>query len=158
MSKPDFEAYFADFDNKFPLTLKEINAATEIGIGQAMLQLLNDCVMIPPTVPHKEGTLRGSGSVFVGQRLVATTEHFANGKGKPNPAKTHQVELSQGKLTGIAGFNTPYAARLHEHPEYKFKEPGSGGHYMSSKIVQFREMYLQMVAGYIKKKAAQKHA
>ena len=27
-------------------------------------------------------------------------------------------------------FSTPYAARLHEHPEYSFTEPGTGGKYL----------------------------
>lgn len=50
-----------------------------------------------PFVPHDKGTLAGTGSV---------------------------------QETGIGsrrvGFNTPYAARLHEHPEYRFQKGRQG--------------------------------
>jgi hypothetical protein len=34
------------------------------------------------------------------------------------------------------GYRTPYAARLHEHPEYKFKTPGTKAKYLEDPIEQ----------------------
>lgn len=55
-------------------------------------------------VPHAEGTLQGSGAV----------ETLPNGD-------------------AILGYHTAYAARLHEHPEYRFQK-GRKGHYLSDPI------------------------
>lgn len=55
-------------------------------------------------VPHDEGTLQNSGAV----------ETLPNGD-------------------VILGYHTAYAARLHEHPEYRFQK-GRKGHYLSDPI------------------------
>jgi len=64
-------------DEDFQRKMKNIvnNAmpeAVEKGLGVAVLQLLNDCIMEVPTVPIKEGWLRGSGSAFVQNKLQDT--------------------------------------------------------------------------------------
>lgn len=56
-------------------------------------------------VPHDKGTLQNSGT----------------------------VEVIDGAI--VVGYHTPYAARLHEHPEYKFKK-GRKGKYLSDPIVR----------------------
>lgn len=58
---------------------------------------------IPVTPLGDTGNLRGSGDV---QRATDPEEGSA------------------------VTFSTPYAARLHEHPEYSFTEPGTGGKYL----------------------------
>lgn len=40
----------------------------------------------------------------------------------------------------LVGYNTPYAARLHEHPEYKFQK-GRVGKYLERAIVDNIEFY-----------------
>ena len=47
-------------------------------------------------------------------------------------------------------FNTSYAARLHEHPEYQFTEPGAGGKFLEAKIAAHNAEYMKFVADYIK--------
>jgi hypothetical protein len=54
-------------------------------------------------VPHDEGTLQSSGSVVPGD---------------------NEVEV---------GYHTPYAARLHEHPEYNF-QGGRKGKYLEDPL------------------------
>lgn len=54
-------------------------------------------------VPHDEGTLQNSGTVEVDGDNI------------------------------IVGYHTPYAARLHEHPEYRFKK-GRKGKYLEDPI------------------------
>lgn len=55
-------------------------------------------------VPHDEGTLQNSGAV---------------------------EELPNGDV--ILGYHTPYAARLHEHPEFRFQK-GRKGKYIEDPI------------------------
>lgn len=49
-------------------------------------------------VPHDKGDLQASG----------------------------QVSIDPNKLIGSVSYNTPYAIRLHEHPEYKFQKGRQG--------------------------------
>lgn len=65
-----------------------------------------------PLTPLNDGPLRESGTVIPAQ----TAEDGA-----------HVV------------FDTPYAARLHEHPEYTFQEPGTGGKYVENPAVENRK-------------------
>lgn len=57
-------------------------------------------------VPHDEGTLQNSGT----------------------------VESSPNGRDIILGYHTPYAARLHEHPEYNFQK-GRKGKYIEDPII-----------------------
>lgn len=59
-------------------------------------------------VPHDEGTLQNSGTV------------------------------QQDGDDWIVGYHTPYAARLHEHPEYNF-QAGRKGKYLEDPIVRNQE-------------------
>lgn len=76
----------------------------------------------------------------------------------------HEVPKDEGVLegTGVAdrdrqgayvGFNTPYAARLHEHPEYNFQK-GRKGKYLEDPIKHnlplFRDHYIETVKGALK--------
>jgi hypothetical protein len=56
-------------------------------------------------VPHDEGTLQNSGTV---------------------------EDLPNGDI--IIGYHTPYAARMHEHPEYRFQK-GRKGKYLEDPII-----------------------
>jgi len=94
-------------------------SGAEKGMRRAVGQLLNDCIMKNPTVPHKEGTLRRSGS--------------------------RKVIVKSREIVGIVGFNTPYAARLHEHPQFHFTEPGSGGKYLETKLKNYRRDYFWLI-------------
>ncbi|PIY32073.1 MAG: hypothetical protein COZ07_06965 [Candidatus Infernicultor aquiphilus] len=73
----------------------------EQGVNDLTNKLLADS---QKQVPHDIGTLAGSGHTVP-----------ASNKG--------------GMIEGKVGYNTPYAARLHEHPEYKFQK-GRKGKYL----------------------------
>jgi hypothetical protein len=145
----DFDT--SDFDKKF----KELNENTipglmEKGMGRAMFNLLNDCVLQRPTVPLKEGWLRGSGSIFVQNKLVAVSSH-----GKQGKANTELIEpIESGKFIGVIGFNTPYAAKMHEGIDLKFSklsiESGAGPKYLESKLQRNRDSYMQEIADTIR--------
>lgn len=116
------------------------------GMAQAGFNLLRDCVMERPTVPLKEGTLRGSGSVIVNGKLTKTSPF-----GKKGTPATSYSNKKAGFIIATVGFNTPYAKRLHEHPNYNFSEPSSGGKYLEKKLVKFKKDYIATVVDYLKK-------
>jgi hypothetical protein len=86
----------------------DIKAKTAMG-----LQLINNIVNGSPresvVPPVKTGLLRGSGSVFVGSKLVHTTQKV---KGQGNPNTVHSAPID----TVTVGLDTSYAAKLHEMP------------------------------------------
>jgi hypothetical protein len=137
-----------DFDSKFKKIVKDaIPAAAEKGLGRAMLDLENDCVMEVPTVPLKEGFLRGSASMFVQNELVGIAIH-----GKAKFAKASLgMSIPGGKLVGVIGFNAPYAAKLHEGMDLSFTESSSGPKYLESKLQKNRKAYMKQIAKTIAK-------
>jgi hypothetical protein len=136
-----------DFDAKMQrLVQRTVPALVEKGLARAMLALLNDCVMEPPTVPLKEGWLRGSASIFVQNQLVAISPH-----GRPGKAATaHAAPLRATAWVGVIGFNTPYAARLHEGISFTFTEPSAGPKFLEAKMQRHRASYMQEIADTIR--------
>lgn len=140
----------SDFEAKFDKIVRStIPELIEKGLGRAMLQLLNDCVMEVPTVPLREGWLRGSGSVFVQNALVYTTELFPTARPK-YALKNYAEAVTIGDLVGVIGFNAPYAAKTHEGIDLHFREPSSGPKYLESKMLRNRETYALIIANTIK--------
>ncbi len=138
-----------DLERELIRLLKTANpAAIKRGMGKAGLVLMNDCLRQVPTVPKDEGTLRGSGSVFVDNKLIKTSADMGNG-GTPATAMSDAVK--QGVSVATVGFNTPYAARLHEHPEFEFKEPSAGGKFEEEPMNRNRMKYMQIVATELQK-------
>lgn len=139
---------FGDFSKNFPkISKKIIPALARKGLGKAAMLILADAVQEVPKVPHDEGTLRGSGSAFVETELVGTTPSAG---GNPTPARTNSRRGGRRKLLAVFGFNTPYAHRLHEHPEYNFVESGTGGQYLRVPMLTNKKSYLQEIADTIK--------
>ncbi len=122
-------------------------AAARIGLGQAAAQVLNDSVMEPPTVPIDTGTLRGSGSFFVDGKLGGTTEDQAAGQpnAQPTPAISDDFKPAPGKIVARMGYNTPYAARVHEEP-MQFQDPDAGNKYLESKLREHGREYIETAA------------
>ena len=156
--KTSFTLDTSDFDAGMEkLVKKALPGAIAKGLGRAGLQLLTDAINEVPGVPLDEGTLQGSGSVHVEDRRVHTSaEAGGGGKGTPADGVTTGglVDLLRNLATAIVGFNTPYAARLHEHPEYMFsqKKPGAGGKYLQTPLVQRRKDYTRIIARAIKER------
>lgn len=66
-------------------------------------------------VPHDIGTLQGSGNV--------------------SPA-----EIKGDEISAEVGYDTPYAARLHEHPEFNFQK-GRKGKYLEDPLKRMGPTY-----------------
>jgi len=88
--------------------------AREKGLMALGLKLLNYTVNGSPREsslpPIRDGRLRGSGSVFVGNKKIGDTLFAGKGKGTP---VTSLRENNPNVVT--IGFNTPYAAKMHEN-------------------------------------------
>ena len=117
---------------------------------------MGDAVRNMPKVPLDEGTLKGSGSVFVDGELIGTSEQFAAGnpKAKPTPATEYAEHLASNQLKATVGFNTPYAARLHEGIEFEFQHEGHGAKYLESKLVGNHSAYMEEIADTISSRMA----
>jgi len=133
------------------LATASVREGMRTGLAQAGMALLRDCVMDEPTVPLKEGTLRGSGSVFVNNELVQTSVGFP-GAEAGTPCTDHQERIPQENMVAVVGFNTPYAEYIHEgvrldgtHKIVNWSEPGSGKKFMESKLLKYGKKYIGIV-------------
>lgn len=120
--------------------------AKEKGLIALGLQLINNTVNGSPREssrpPIDTGRLRGSGSVFVGNKKVG--DSLFAGKGTPNSS------ISENNINTVTiGFNTEYAAKMHEHLEpYGIPDPITGKIYKPRKdsgtvTGKFLERHLQ---------------
>ncbi|MDD5585025.1 MAG: hypothetical protein PHV55_08230 [Candidatus Omnitrophica bacterium] len=136
-----------DFDEKFQKIIKETYPELiKKGLARAMFNLMRDCVMQAPTVPIREGWLRGSASIFVQNKLVGVSPY-----GKPGFATTNlAAAITAGKYVGTIIFNTPYAAKIHEGIGFKFREPSAGPKYLEAKLMGNGRSYMQEIADTIK--------
>jgi hypothetical protein len=110
-------------------------------MGVALQELLTDCVMQVPKVPHLTGNLRGSGAAFVSGRLI----HQTSTGGIGTPPDSDSNKDTQDAIVGVAGYNTVYALHLHENPQFRFREDGTGGKYLSSKMRANEQEYFASI-------------
>lgn len=150
MSKIEFKIDTSEFDEKFKKLMRAtIPELQERGMGGAMLALMGDCVMEVPTVPVDEGTLRGSASIFVQNEFIKDSSDLPKAKGG-KAVKNHSEPKKPHRLVGVIGFNTPYAAKMHEGVDFHFQEPSSGAKYLESKLLRNGKSYMKEIAGVIR--------
>lgn len=136
---------------------REVLEALAEGLGQSGMQLLNDATQELPTVPLRTDFLRGSGSVFVNGELVGTS---AQGEG--SPATEDENRGDDAKIVCRVGFNTAYAAVMHEgrwetgplagKEIQNYSEPGSGKYYLSRPLEENGEEYIRNAAAHARGK------
>lgn len=120
--------------------------AVRRALSEAAGQCLNDAINKNPKVPLRQGTLRGSGTWHVNGKLQGIAPNIG---GEPTPMTEPTGEtIGSSEFLATIGFNTPYAAHLHEHPEFEFKQtdPTTGGKYLESKLVTYGRDYVRIVA------------
>jgi len=124
----------SDFDKKLDnLDKKIIPDASKKGLADGMNKLLSDSIELPPQAPFKEGELWGS--------IAGTVEVF----------------IKRGVIFVVGGFNKIYARRHHEAEpgEFKYTITGAkqpGPKFMQSKMVQFKNKYMEIVANSIRRR------
>jgi len=93
-------------DHQVMMNLENLEKAVEDGVPKQVLDLGFEVLRLSQhEVPHDEGTLQNSGT----------------------------VEEVRGEV--VVGYHTKYAARLHEHPEYRFQK-GRKGKYLEDPIIR----------------------
>ena len=131
-----------DFDVKFKIvTDKKIPSAAERGMFQTGALVLRDAVVESPAVPKSRGVTQG------GRR----------GQGPGHLRRSQKVEkpkVERGEISVEVGFNTDYAAVVHEMPDTtQWSTPGTGPKYLESKLIKNKEKYMKNVADNIKKES-----
>jgi hypothetical protein len=96
------------------------------------------------TPPIKTGALRGSGSAFIGHKLVKTTPSTG---GDSSPARSS--EATDETVHWV--FNTDYAAKMHEYDgaggTVTQQAKDAGGKWMEKHVRADRAAFAQMFAG-----------
>ena len=108
--------------SSFKAGLKKLDSAMQHAQWSGILDVANEILrMSQEKVPHDVGTLQNSGHV------------------EPHPNEYAMV-----------GYNTVYAARLHENPQYNFKK-GREGKYLENPIKNNLSVFKEYFADNIKK-------
>jgi len=132
---------------------KAMRDAAMFGMGRAGLMLLHDSILEQPTVPKKEGDLRGSGSVHVQGKFLEASPAI----GIDSTPNTANIDPPIGDvIEATVGFNKPYAAVQHEGTWQtgplagvqivNYTEPSSGPKFLESKMAAHGERYIEEAA------------
>jgi len=117
---------FSEFNKGFEKYLKKHKVESAEALEKVAAFVLADAVNEQPTVPKKTGNLRRNQAV-----------------GK--------AQIGRKGISIVFGFNTEYAARLHEAPSnWNWSEPGSGPKYLQSKLERNMKKYMKLTAEKIK--------
>jgi len=123
-----FNVDFSDFEKGFRKIVEDkVPKEAKKGIFDAMAQLLEDAKDKVPRAPWRDGDLWGS-----------TTD-------------TINVRVSRAEIQATGGFNISYAARWHElspseDSRISWTMPGSGRKYLESKMMKYKQDYMEIVA------------
>ena len=119
-----FSLSTGDFTKKLMvLTQAQIPKAAEAGLGKAGARLIRDAITEEPFAPKKTGHMRR-------QQMI---EPYVDPDGR-----------AQGVMVG---FNTSYAAAVHEAPENThWTLAGSGPKFLSSKLAKNGDRYMEIAA------------
>ena len=131
-----------DFDVKFKnVTGKKIPSATERGLFQTGALIIRDAILETPQVPKSRGVTKG------GRR----------GQGPGHLRRSQKIERPKtiGNITSVeVGFDTDYAAYVHEAPQsWQWSTPGTGSKFLESKLIRNKEKYMKSVADNIKRES-----
>lgn len=141
-----------EFDNRFKFdkyfkkfSKEDLESRKKVGL-QALNWIVNGSPKESVVPPILTGLLRGSGSIFVGSKYVGT---IGGKKGKPNKSHTEK----EGVIT--VGFDTAYAARMHEgvwNPGPVSKQSGDvGNKFIEKHLKADKKEYTKFYAALQKK-------
>lgn len=103
-------------DHQVTMKLSGLQQALDGGVSKAAMDVGFEILRLSQIeVPHDEGTLQNSGT----------------------------VEEIDGDV--VIGYHTAYAARLHEHPEYRFQK-GRKGKYLEDPIIRNLDVFKKRFA------------
>lgn len=154
MPSPDFKLSMGSLsDNLKKLQRKSPDAfhqAMKVGGLQFLEWSSNGSVNDSSRPPIREGFLRGSGSAFVGSELVGITD------GDNRDANRSYNSQDKNQLT--VGYNSVYARKMHEDPDYEVQKDGDKkwleNHIMNDKEALYKAIEIQFekeLAGFLPK-------
>ncbi len=129
--------------------LKKSIAGLRLGIGKALLQLIDDIVEEAPTAPILTSALRGSMTVFVNKIFIGDSKKYQTGGESYREYKNTEPQWRKGE-EGLLVVNAPYATVQHESFPDK-SESGAGMFFVLRKVIQFRKKYGQIVVNELKR-------
>ena len=109
---------FKWYDSKVENERRKVGKAT----WQAAENLLTEANY---SVPHDEGTLERSGIVTQGGLSGTPNQVYAVAKSGKYAKDMFKFDFTKDMKFYIS-YNTPYAIRLHENPQYDFRGQGEG--------------------------------
>jgi hypothetical protein len=138
MGERAFYLDFEDFDEKFKELVNSVpKELAQAGLFDAATALLEDADEDNPQTPYKGGDLRASRRV-------------------------EKATIKGDKITIRAGYNSEYAARLHEgEPTWKWtttQVSNPGPKFLEKKMAGKAKKYMGIVADYIRQKLGERHA
>lgn len=127
MAKTGMTFNTKDFDIKFPKVMdKTIPEAVANTAYKIAGMVIRDAILEEPRAPHKTGNLWRS-------------------------QKIERPRIERGEITIELGFDTEYAAAVHEMPSnVNWTMAGSGPKYLESKLIRNKEKYMAEIAGGIR--------
>ena len=149
---------FGPFDRSFASLAKHATRKGGIlAMAQAGTLFLRDMLFEEPTIPLDEGTMRGAGTVFVGNVVKATSLDLGfpmilDDEGFGRPALTLGIPAVPHEIMATIGINVPYA-EVHERGErfdgtYKIKNyshSGTGAGFMRKRLEE-ADIYFEAAA------------
>jgi len=140
MTKTGFTLNTRDFDIKFArITGKTIPKATARGAYKTAALIIRDAIKEEPSVPKSRGVTKEGG------RRGQAPGHLRRSQ------KIEQPKIEHGAISVELGFNTDYAAYVHEMPKSThWTVPGTGPKYLESKLLRNKEKYAKHIADEIK--------
>jgi hypothetical protein len=133
-------------------------------VHDGLMALAEDTLRLPPVAPQRLGRLRGSLTLFVDGKRIATGARW--GFDDRWAAKTHKPKAREGEVVGTIGFNAFYSRWLHENRTggtnralthggaahrrrgartgFRFRMAGAGPKWLQAKLPQSRKYGAKM--------------
>lgn len=139
MAKTGFTMDFTDFDSKFfKIVEKTIPGLGAKGLSQGAAVMIRYAIIEPPAVPKSRGVTKPSGTRWTGPGHLRRSQ------------KIEKPKIAHNEISIEYGFNTDYAARMHEIPFAHYSTPGTGAKYLEAKLPRHKEEAIRKVADVIK--------
>jgi len=127
--KGGLEMNTADFDIRFPAVRKEIQGLTGRAAMRVGSIVIRDSIKEEPRAPHLTGALKRSKAILKWQDDERATEVRVG----------FQIEYAAYQHEGLSMAGVPL----------KYKKPGSGAKFMSTKLVRNADRYRRYMADFI---------
>lgn len=136
MAKTGFTMDFRDFNKKFyKIVRNAIPELGERGLFQGGALLIRDAITETPAVPKSRGISKPKGSRWTGPGHLRRSQ------------KVEKPVITSREISVEVGFNTDYAAYVHEAPSnLNWSTPGTGPKFLETKLARHKDKYMRKVA------------